>query len=845
MAIFLVATMVSCSTLGEPNNNERNDPKEVVVTSGTSNITECSATVYAYANPSEALSSTWKMGIVYSTEEDPSLNNGTTATSKELDSNNMYSVSLYNLSSETTYYYKAFVLDGEIYRYGKVKSFTTKGVSAIVETIAATDLSSLKATLNGKLTVNSSESLPVSVWFLYSSSPVSSLEDIENKGIKCSATLQKDGTFSSKPISLSPGAYYYVACASVNGQRFNGQLVPFAVEDFDVKVRTDNPSEVGLRTATLNGHLDVSNGESLSKSVWFLYSSSASTLSALKSSGAKASSSLSSDGTFAETVSYLSINTKYYYVACAKVNDREVFGEVKTFTTGDFSATVTTSATTNISFTSATLNGQLAVTNGEELSKSAWFLYSPSASTLADLKRFGKEIGKIYGTPHESGSFNGGSFDASLADLDFGTKYYYVACARVDDLEVFGEVRSFTTIDFSATASTSDATNITVASATLNGCLTTSNVELDKSVWFLYSSSVSTLTGLKNSGEKALSAISSNGSYKASINNLEYGTTYYYVACAKVNDREVFGEVKSFTTIDFKAKVSDSGATSITFTSVMLYGDLSTSNIKLDKSVWFIYGTTASTLADLRCYGETIPATLSSSGSFKASINNLDFGTTYYYVACAKVNDREVFGSVKSFTTAGPTNGEIIDMGLRVKWASCNLGANTPDAYGSYYAWGETTPKSIYEWSTYALCNGTDNRLTKYNNSSSYGPVVDNKITLELSDDVARINCGDKWRMPTEADFTELKDNCEWSYASKSGHGGYIVKASNGNCIFLPAAGYLNKSSYEVGSQGRYWSSSLYKGDPSRARYLSFGSDHIYTYRGPRCLGFSVRPVKE
>ena len=173
-------------------------------------------------------------------------------------------------------------------------------------------------------------------------------------------------------------------------------------------------------------------------------------------------------------------------------------------------------------------------------------------------------------------------------------------------------------------------------------------------------------------------------------------------------------------------------------------------------------------------------------------------------------------------------NHEYVDLGLSVKWATCNVGASKPEEYGDYFAWGETQPKSTYNWSTYKYCNGSYNTLTKYNNSSSYG-TVDNKTQLELSDDAARANWGGSWRMPTRAEQGELRENCTWTWTTQNGVNGYkVTSKKNGNSIFLPAAGYRDVSSLSnAGSYGDYWSSSLFSGSPSRAYDLDFYSDIV------------------
>ena len=192
---------------------------------------------------------------------------------------------------------------------------------------------------------------------------------------------------------------------------------------------------------------------------------------------------------------------------------------------------------------------------------------------------------------------------------------------------------------------------------------------------------------------------------------------------------------------------------------------------------------------------------------------------------------------------------EYVDLGLSVKWATCNVGATTPEGYGDYFAWGETTPKTTYDWSTYKYCNGTWNTMTKYCTDSYYG-TVDNKTTLELTDDAAHVNWGGSWRMPTKAEQDELIYNCTWTWTTQNRVNGYkVTSKKNGNSIFLPAAGYRNNSLlYDAGSRGFYWSSSL----DTRGAYCAyfvyfeyFESDYVNWFSSYRYYGHSVRPVCE
>ena len=192
-----------------------------------------------------------------------------------------------------------------------------------------------------------------------------------------------------------------------------------------------------------------------------------------------------------------------------------------------------------------------------------------------------------------------------------------------------------------------------------------------------------------------------------------------------------------------------------------------------------------------------------------------------------------------------------VDLGLSVFWASCNLGAGKPEEYGDYYAWGETEPKEIYNWDSYKWLSGSPRSFTKYNTDSSRGS-VDNKTVLESSDDVASVKLGGKWRMPTYAEWKELRNtsNCSWTWTTINGVNGYKVQSKKSgytdNWIFLPAAGYrLDTILYYVGSDGGYWSSSLYTVYSCDAWQVFFRSDDVGKYVDLRFCGLSVRPVSE
>ena len=193
---------------------------------------------------------------------------------------------------------------------------------------------------------------------------------------------------------------------------------------------------------------------------------------------------------------------------------------------------------------------------------------------------------------------------------------------------------------------------------------------------------------------------------------------------------------------------------------------------------------------------------------------------------------------------------DYVDLGLPsgILWATCNVGATTPEEYGDYFAWGETHFKGMYDWNTYQYCNGNEHQLTKYCSNSSYGynGFVDNLTTLLPTDDATTVNWGNDWRMPTKEEWQELFQNTTCIWTTQNEVNGRLFTASNGNSIFLPAAGSYNGSVlYFDGSYGSYWSSSFVYDNPDDAWELRFYLDDFCVLEGiMRYAGSCVRAVR-
>lgn len=193
---------------------------------------------------------------------------------------------------------------------------------------------------------------------------------------------------------------------------------------------------------------------------------------------------------------------------------------------------------------------------------------------------------------------------------------------------------------------------------------------------------------------------------------------------------------------------------------------------------------------------------------------------------------------------------DYVDLGLPsgTLWATCNVGANSPEEFGDYFAWGETTPKNLYDWKSYKYSAFVDGRyvLTKYCTNSYYGldGLVDSLTVLDPMDDAAVANWGEHWRMPTGEEWSELYQNTTLTWTTQNDVDGILLTSWNGNSIFLPNTGFYLDDSLICTSLGVYWSSSLQTSSQISAWSFHYDLDECHvcgTYE--RSRGQVVRAV--
>ena len=430
-----------------------------------------------------------------------------------------------------------------------------------------------------------------------------------------------------------------------------------------------------------------------------------------------------------------------------------------------------------------------------------------------------------------------GSYPCQLDDLQGNTTYYARAYARCPlDVVIYGDVVSFFTGNL-PTVTTHEMLDANIGStwATVTGSVVfpdpTQPIEYGRG--FVLGESPYGLT--VNSENEVLPY---NGTellnFSCTYNDLWPNTPYYVRAYSYAEGNEVvYGDVVSFNT-------GNGGGQTYTITTTANPSD-------------------GGTVTGGGTYNQgqscTVTALANNDYTFCSWTENGNAVSTDANYTFTVSDNRTLVANFTANGGGGSYNGhDYVDLGLPsgTLWAICNVGASTPEGYGSYFAWAETQPKGYYWWSNYQYCNGGSKTLTKYCSNSSYGynGFTDNLTTLLPEDDAATANWGDGWRIPTKGEWQELYGNTTVTWTMQNGVNGRLFTATNGNSLFLPSTGYRFESYFnESGSYGYYWSSSL-EPRPWGAWRFGFNS---YTYgmeSGPgigifayRSYGLTVRPV--
>ena len=427
-----------------------------------------------------------------------------------------------------------------------------------------------------------------------------------------------------------------------------------------------------------------------------------------------------------------------------------------------------------------------------------------------------------------------GRYTKTINNLQSDATYYYRSFVYQSGIWFYGKVKSFTTTSIIVNFTTGDATAITCFSAKVSGSVDVQTPYSSLTRGICYGIGIEPTTN-----DNQMTA--SSGNFTFQLRGLMGGTDYYYRPYAVVDGQTRYGTVRTFRTLD---------------DNVVETGDIDEETLTVSSRLT-IGGGAYSSLSLGVCYGNNELPTVNDKTVTSNEVDDENFYTvkfvnpgvgTIYYRAYILIDGIPHYGAVKSFeredNIQGVTNGhEWVDLGLPsgMKWATCNVGANSPEEYGDYFAWGETKPKSNYSWSTYFDTDDNGNTSKKYNNNGGL-------TELLPEDDAATANWGSGWQMPSLAQIQELNNSSYTTtvWTQVNGVNGLkITSKSNGNSIFLPAAGLRWDDDLNgAGSNGYYWSSSLgpYLDDDD-AYCLYFYSGYWDWYDYSRDGGHSVRAV--
>ena len=302
-----------------------------------------------------------------------------------------------------------------------------------------------------------------------------------------------------------------------------------------------------------------------------------------------------------------------------------------------------------------------------------------------------------------------------------------------------------------------------------------------------------------------------------------------------------------------KVKVEDVTGVSVKTTDVTVYYTSAEFSGKVTspaplKEIKFFYGTNKSNLSQ-----SSSNVSPSSDGTVLVTVSNLEDGQEYFYQLVAYVGKTPVKGEVKDFVTfvEGPVD---LDLPSGKKWASHNLGAKYPTEKGEYYAWGETKPKEVYDWSTYKYCQGDYRTLTKYTTgtANSADKTADKITELERSDDAATANLGSSWHTPTLKEWVELNDNCVVTEKNINGVRGLIIRSkkdqsNNKKFIFIPSNPGICRGNNFEGNRSIYWTASLDDNNDIVGRVVTLSLGYIMTTGSTsyRSDGLPVRAISD
>lgn len=499
----------------------------VLITDPVSNVSQ-NAVTFNGTIVNEGMPSYTERGFVYSSNAQPTIDNNLGKITSPVNNQAEFSANVSGLISNATYFVRAYAINIVDVAYGNDIVFSTAGTQTTLSTSAVTNISATSATLNGTI-INEGSPKYTEKGFCYSKNGEPTISN--NKVIVSGSGI---GTYTIDITNLEYQTTYYVkAYAIQNGQPLYGNTVNFSTSWTNTQVQTSAVSNVGTTSATFNGNI-INEGSPAYTERGFCYSTSSNPT----ISSNKIAIPGSGTGIYTYNISGLDYQTTYYVKTYAIQNGVAIYGNEVDFTTVWTDSQVETSAVSDITTTTAKLNGVI-INNGSPAYSERGFCYSNSTSqpTINNIKVI------------VSNSNTPGNYNKNISGLDEGTTYYVRAYVIQNGIEIYGSSVSFTTNELPVVY-TNEVTNLMPASmiswnVTFNGYIESIGNPAYVERGFCYD------THSNPTGNKQVVSGSGTGSFSKNITGLQNYQTYYVRAYAKTSSGTyVYGQNVSFSTYD-------------------------------------------------------------------------------------------------------------------------------------------------------------------------------------------------------------------------------------------------------------------------------------------------------
>ena len=856
-------------------------------TADASNISYFSATLGGKVTDNNGADVT-ETGICWSTTANPTINNSKKIVESTIHYD--FSTDIVDLNDGVTYYVRAYAINAIGIGYGEEKTFTTiKIIPPTVNTSTPTDISYTSATLGGiVMKKNGADVTETGVCWSTSTNPtISDSKKVIGNGL---------GSFTENITGLSDGVTYYVRAYATNSAGIGyGEVTTFTTTKITApSVSTTVASNVSYTKVTLGGNVTATNGGNVTeRGVCWSTSTNPTISNSKKAVG-------SGTGTFTANLTGLNNGVKYYYRAYATNSAGTAYGEVNNFTTIAIPK-VTTTAASNISYTTVTLGGSVALGTGATATERGVCWSTSSNPTISNSKQ---AVGNGAGT-----------FTTNITGLNDGVKYYVRAYAVYAEGTVYGDEKTFTTTKITVpTVTTTAASSITYTTATLGGNVTKENgatVTARGVCW-----STSSNPTISNSKQAVGSGI---GSFTANITGLSDGVTYYVRAYATNSKGTAYGDEKTFTTTKATApSITTTAASNITYTTATLGGNVTNANgaTVTERGVCWSTTTNPTISNNKKVIG-------SGTGSFSAKISELSSNKVYYVRAYAINAKGTSYGNQITFTTKDDgtirfafsisgdkkvyfSKGNLQYQASTSTWRFAlhqydfigNANLNISRSYSGWidlFGWGTSGwTKAPYSTSVYSsdylpdgkgICNltgsyakadwGVYNKISNGENRSGiwrtlskdeWSYILFTRTGASNKKSKATVNgikgvvlLPDNWTLPNGLTFTGgASDFSQNSYSIADWN-----KMEANGAVFLPAAGtrggqpWVNNGEQTYGSGneiGHYWSSTSNYNEYNATHnenysyptyYLRFDNKYFLMESNFRHLGKSVRLVRD